>query len=227
MKIKYKQTDNLKLFRNNTNYMSEDKFNELKHSIKLEGIFEPLIVSEDNVVIDGNHRLIVARELKMEEVPCIIKSKLAMEDCAKWNLQCNLYKGLINFDEAKNIIQRFDVQHKSITEISKILGISEISVLQIHELNGGFENEKDIMFSFSFSKKNIDYLFTHIEQIQKELGLRPVVHFDKVTFYYLRKVLEQFFWLLLEKKLGNGYDEVLNDLHPEDNLDLESSFESG
>ena len=43
--------------------MQEQEFNELKESIRINGQFEPIIVDQDLVVLDGHHRLRACREL--------------------------------------------------------------------------------------------------------------------------------------------------------------------
>lgn len=59
-----------------TKWMDDDSYGKLKESIKQIGIAFPLIVRKrlDGYysVVDGRHRLKVARELNLEEIPCIV-----------------------------------------------------------------------------------------------------------------------------------------------------------
>jgi ParB family chromosome partitioning protein len=53
--------------------MEGDKWKDFVESIKTSGIIQPLIVSNDYIVISGHQRLKAARELGLTEVPCEFK----------------------------------------------------------------------------------------------------------------------------------------------------------
>jgi DNA modification methylase len=56
--------------------IGDENFLALKHSIGLEGILEPLIITNDFFIISGVRRYFAAIELGMEEVPVIISTVL-------------------------------------------------------------------------------------------------------------------------------------------------------
>ncbi|MGF7396218.1 ParB N-terminal domain-containing protein [Thermoanaerobacterium thermosaccharolyticum] len=53
--------------------MEGDKWKDFVESIKTSGIIQPLIVTDDYVVISGHQRLKAAKELGLTEVPCEIR----------------------------------------------------------------------------------------------------------------------------------------------------------
>jgi len=54
--------------------LSEDKVKELAESIKELGLLQPIIISEDKVLISGLHRIEACKLLGWSEIPCIVKS---------------------------------------------------------------------------------------------------------------------------------------------------------
>jgi ParB family chromosome partitioning protein len=53
--------------------MEGDKWKDFVESIKTSGIIQPLIVTDDYIVISGHQRLKAAKELGLTEVPCEFK----------------------------------------------------------------------------------------------------------------------------------------------------------
>lgn len=67
-------------------YKIDNQFENLLKSIELDGILEPLIIqhisagSDQYEVVSGNRRLRVARKLKLEEVPVIIRERITLTE---------------------------------------------------------------------------------------------------------------------------------------------------
>lgn len=53
--------------------MDEEVFKKFKESVSSSGILNPIIVSQDNKIINGVQRWRACRELGIEKIPCIIK----------------------------------------------------------------------------------------------------------------------------------------------------------
>ena len=77
MKITNIKIDELKPYKRNAKSHDETQIKKLKRAIKEFGFSVPLIVDENKEIIAGHGRLIAATELKMTEVPCVIKSDLS------------------------------------------------------------------------------------------------------------------------------------------------------
>lgn len=91
----------------NPKKFSSQKFNQLKESVKIFGLVDPLVVNEVNYrVIGGNQRLKVAIDLGMKTVPC---SVVHIED---EKVEMTLNKALIDIelpvdeDRMEDIIDR-------------------------------------------------------------------------------------------------------------------------
>ena len=59
-----------------TSQLDPEILDELRESIKEHGILEPLLVARVEgkyVLIDGLHRLVIAKELGMDKVPCVVR----------------------------------------------------------------------------------------------------------------------------------------------------------
>ena len=50
------------------------EYNSLKSSIAYKGIQTPVVINQNNVILDGHHRVRVCRELSIENVPVLVKS---------------------------------------------------------------------------------------------------------------------------------------------------------
>lgn len=55
----------------NPNEMKPETFVKLKNNIKKYGFLVPIIINKDNVIADGEHRLKAAKELGLNEIPCV------------------------------------------------------------------------------------------------------------------------------------------------------------
>lgn len=70
----------------------------LKNSIKEFGFKVPIIVDKDGEIVAGHTRLKAAKELKLEEVPCIIADDLTPEQVKAFRLADNKVGELAEWD---------------------------------------------------------------------------------------------------------------------------------
>jgi len=75
-KIVWLDTDSLETYPNNAKIHNAEQVERIKLSIQEFGFNDPIQVSKDNVVIAGHGRLLAAKELGMEKVPCIVLDHL-------------------------------------------------------------------------------------------------------------------------------------------------------
>ena len=71
MEIIYKKADDLKPYKNNPRVNGE-AVEKTKQSIALHGFINPILIDANDVIVAGHTRLKAAKELHIEEVPCII-----------------------------------------------------------------------------------------------------------------------------------------------------------
>jgi len=63
--------DNIYLDPSNPNEMSKEQLSALKESMLKYGAIVPIIINQDNMIIDGHQRKTVAEELGLKQYPCI------------------------------------------------------------------------------------------------------------------------------------------------------------
>ena len=72
----YKKVSDLIPYVNNARTHSDDQVIKLASSIKEYGFIAPIVISEDGGVLAGHGRLLAAKRLGIEEVPCVVESHL-------------------------------------------------------------------------------------------------------------------------------------------------------
>ena len=96
MEIKQIPLNKIQLNDWNPNTMSQVMFSKLLNSIKTKGIQYPIIVMKDKrkfVVIDGEHRLTIARQLNYEKIDCIVLDNMPRTQAMMLNRHINIIKG--------------------------------------------------------------------------------------------------------------------------------------
>ena len=88
MKIINLELTKLKPYQNNPR-INDDAVEYVKESIKEFGFKVPIIIDKNNEIIAGHTRLKAAKELKLEEVPCIIADDLTEEQVKAFRLADN------------------------------------------------------------------------------------------------------------------------------------------
>lgn len=93
--------------------VSGQDYENLRDSIKLDGIQAPIIVSADMTIISGHQRCRVAKELDLPQVPVIIRSDIESEDDKLRNLIA------ANFGRLKNNEKK---QRKAVAKYVELVG---------------------------------------------------------------------------------------------------------
>lgn len=68
--------DDLIPYHNNPKDHQQDKIDKLKSAIKHFGFTVPIIVDGENEIVAGHARVMAARELGLERVPCVVRDDL-------------------------------------------------------------------------------------------------------------------------------------------------------
>jgi len=72
MKIENIKISELKELPDNPTEMDQETFEFLVREIKKKGFLQPILITSDNYIIDGAHRVAAAKILKIYEVPAVI-----------------------------------------------------------------------------------------------------------------------------------------------------------
>src|ERR1051326_1983307 len=81
--------DQIKIDETNPNEMTEEQMKALKYSMDKFGYLYPVIVDQENVLADGEHRLRIFQQIGMKEIPCI---KLNLTDTERRVLRQQMNK---------------------------------------------------------------------------------------------------------------------------------------
>ena len=66
------------------------KWDEFLDSIKTRGIIEPLIITQDKIIVSGHQRLRAAKKLNITKVPCILKNYENEDEVLKDLIETNI-----------------------------------------------------------------------------------------------------------------------------------------
>ena len=123
-----------------TSVLDEELLQELEASIREKGILQPLLVADvDNkyVLIDGLHRLVIAKKLGMKTVPCIVK-RMSEEELIVTNLIVNRQRGKSNpADEARIVKLLVDNYRYSFNAAAEKLSMSRSTVEKYYQIAKG------------------------------------------------------------------------------------------
>lgn len=131
LKIIYKNVDELTPYANNPRN-NEMAVEPVANSIKEFGFKVPIIIDKDGEIVAGHTRLKAAKELELEEVPCIIADDLTPEQVKAFRLTDNKVSEFADWD--------FELLE------------SELEMLEISELD--FD-----MSEFGFNSNDLDETF--------------------------------------------------------------------
>jgi disulfide oxidoreductase YuzD len=96
--------------------LSAEEYESLKQSIKENGLYVPIIVNQDGIILDGHHRYKVCQELGIKEPKTLVKEFKEELDEQLFVIDCNLRRRQLNN------FQRTELALKSksiLTEIAK------------------------------------------------------------------------------------------------------------
>lgn len=79
MKIINVKISDIKPYSKNTKKHDDVQIDNVAESIKQYGFVQPIVIDRNNVVVIGHCRLLAAKKLNMEEVPCVCVDDLTEE----------------------------------------------------------------------------------------------------------------------------------------------------
>lgn len=128
LKIIYKEVDELIPYinnpRNNTNAVDA-----VASSIKNFGFKNPIVIGEDNEIINGHTRMLAAKKLGLTKVPCILADDLNDEEKKAFRLADNKTSELAEWD-----FDLLDIELKELDKIDFDFDMSDFGFEELEEL---------------------------------------------------------------------------------------------
>ena len=97
LKIVYKKIDDLTPYENNPR-LNDGAVDAVAKSIEEFGFKVPIVIDKDGVIVAGHTRLKAAKQLQIDEVPCIIADDLSDEELKAFRLADNKVSELAGWD---------------------------------------------------------------------------------------------------------------------------------
>jgi|SRR5690606_256865 len=139
----------------NPNKVMKPEMDLLELSILKSGFCFPLIVIKDEdkyMIVDGFHRHLVAKKLKMDKVPVIILDE-SIGELMNCTIRFNRAKGTHQIDRMSEIVKDLIMSGYSDIEVAKNLGMDADEVLRLKQNSGVAEIFKNKGFSNSWEIK--------------------------------------------------------------------------
>ena len=93
MKMQKFKIEELKAHPRNNEFfddMSGEKWQEFLESIKTSGVIEPIVVTQDKIIVSGHQRVRACKELGIEEIDATVKIYDSDDDIIKDLLETNI-----------------------------------------------------------------------------------------------------------------------------------------
>ena len=111
LNVKNVPIEKLKAYENNPRRISEIAVKSLINSIREFGFKVPVVIDEDNVIVTGHTRVLAAREMGLQEVPCIVADDLTPEQIKAFRLADNKTSELTGWD-----FERLDLELEELSD---------------------------------------------------------------------------------------------------------------
>ena len=117
------KVENIKLDKDNPNEMDDLKMQGLSETIKKFGFLEPIVVDQNNMMVDGEHRFKVLKELGEKEIPVI---RVNVDALDKKMIRQTMNKLRGSHNPRKDIEDLINIEKElGAKELSKYLGIEK------------------------------------------------------------------------------------------------------
>lgn len=144
--------------------MSGDKWKEFLESIKTSGVIEPIVITQDKVIVSGHQRVRACKELGITEILAETKHYNSEDDVIKDLLETNIrQRGTVGGSE-KKLTARID-------ELKRIYGI-----------RAGSTNQKGTEIGASVGLSNSREQSKTFDQILADEGI------DRATYFKAKKL---------------------------------------
>lgn len=159
----------IKAYDNNPRKISEEAINAVAASIKNFGFKVPVILDKNNVIVAGHTRILAAKKLGIEEIPCIIADDLTPEQIKAFRLADNKVAEMSGWD-----FEKLDIELEGLDFDMAEFGFDSQDFNFIDEISEHFS------MTFTIDKiyqdKFDDYIKKHGKQNLQEFLIDMVVN---------------------------------------------------
>lgn len=115
--------------------LTEEELKELRADIEANGVTVPIVVTDEGEVLDGHHRLMIAVELGLTEIPIEVLKGLTADQKRQRGLALNLRRRHLNREQKCELIatQLKADTSRSNNQIAKELGVDDKTVKSVRE----------------------------------------------------------------------------------------------
>ena len=131
MQIHIISIHDIRAYENNPRKIPEEAIDKVANSIKEFGFKVPVILDKDNIIVAGHTRILAAKKLNIEEIPCIIADDLTDEQIKAFRLADNKLSELSGWDFEKLDIELEELDF-NMSDFGFNLDLSENEELDIN-----------------------------------------------------------------------------------------------
>lgn len=166
MEVIFKPVADIIPYENNPR-KNDDAVEFVANSIKEFGFRNPIIITEDNVIVTGHTRVKAAIRLGMTEVPCLLADDLTEEQINAFRLADNKVAEIAGWD-----IERLDLEMESLDFDMSQFGFGfEVEDLEVpFDLDDDTEKTDCIVTINCGAYKNYESIKERLENLAQEIG---------------------------------------------------------
>lgn len=146
--------EEIKAYENNPRRISDNAVNAVAESIKAFGFKVPVILDSENVIVTGHTRILAAKKLGLQEVPCVVADDLTPEQAKALRLADNKTGELSGWDFEKLDLELEELADFDIdmSEFGFEIGDTESYINDLNNgMDGSEKNADSDYFSITFT----------------------------------------------------------------------------
>lgn len=180
LKIVYKKIEDLTPYENNPR-LNDNAVDAVAKSIEEFGFKVPIVIDKDGVIVAGHTRLKAAKQLQIDEVPCIIADDLSDEELKAFRLADNKVAELAgwNWDKLEEELEELKMSDIDMEELGfeedDALDFSYIDELDENGLSMTKGESDHFVMSFTFPIEKQGLINEYVEEVSKEKIVEDII----------------------------------------------------
>lgn len=153
LEVVYLSPQELTPYQNNPR-MNDGAVEPVAESIKAYGFKVPIIIDKNNVIVCGHTRLMAAKMLGMEQVPCIRADDLNDEQIKAFRIADNKVSDFSMFDNKKLLQELEELESSDLFTGFDLSGLSDMEIMNEKDNSVIETNENGLMYEAVFRSGN-------------------------------------------------------------------------